>query len=329
MSDILLQIKDLSIVYATEDGVVQALTNANLTLRQGETLGLVGENGAGKTTLARGIMRLIPDPPGKIVSGEILFEEKDLLRLSIKEMRKYRGSQISMIFQDPMTSLNPVMTVGDQIREVIVTHHPEMSRQDARKHAEDMLEMVGITATRYNDYPHQFSGGMKQRVVIAIALAGEPRLLIADEPTTALDVTIQAQVLEMIHALKRKSNTAMLLITHDLGVVAQNCDSVAIIYAGEIVEYGTLRQVYKNVLHPYTEGLFGSVPSLESNARRLAAIDGMMPDPTDLPKGCKFVDRCKYATDRCRGEVPRLMEMADGHKVRCFRHESGEVNGNG
>ena len=329
MSDILLQIKDLSIVYATEDGVVQALTNANLTLREGETLGLVGETGAGKTTLARGIMRLIPDPPGKIVSGEILFEEKDLLRLSIKEMRKYRGSQISMIFQDPMTSLNPVMTVGDQIREVIVTHHPEMSRQDARKHAEDMLEMVGITATRYNDYPHQFSGGMKQRVVIAIALAGEPRLLIADEPTTALDVTIQAQVLEMIHALKRKSNTAMLLITHDLGVVAQNCDSVAIIYAGEIVEYGTLRQVYKNVLHPYTEGLFGSVPSLESNARRLAAIDGMMPDPTDLPKGCKFVDRCKYATDRCRGEVPRLMEMADGHKVRCFRHESGEVIGNG
>ena len=329
MSDILLQIKDLSIVYATEDGVVQALTNANLTLRQGETLGLVGETGAGKTTLARGIMRLIPDPPGKIVSGEILFEEKDLLRLSIKEMRKYRGSQISMIFQDPMTSLNPVMTVGDQIREVIVTHHPEMSRQDARKHAEDMLEMVGITATRYNDYPHQFSGGMKQRVVIAIALAGEPQLLIADEPTTALDVTIQAQVLEMIHALKCKSNTAMLLITHDLGVVAQNCDSVAIIYAGEIVEYGTLRQVYKNVLHPYTEGLFGSVPSLESNARRLAAIDGMMPDPTDLPKGCKFVDRCKYATDRCRGEVPRLMEMADGHKVRCFRHESGEVNGNG
>ena len=189
--------------------------------------------------------------------------------------------------------------------------------------------MVGITATRYDDYPHQFSGGMKQRVVIAIALAGEPQLLIADEPTTALDVTIQAQVLEMIHALKCKSNTAMLLITHDLGVVAQNCDSVAIIYAGEIVEYGTLRQVYKNVLHPYTEGLFGSVPSLETNARRLAAIDGMMPDPTDLPKGCKFVDRCKYATDRCRAEAPRLIELEDGHKVRCFRHESGEVKNNG
>ncbi|MCI8440603.1 MAG: ABC transporter ATP-binding protein [Oscillospiraceae bacterium] len=329
MSDYLLEVKDLSIIYATEDGVVQALTGANLKLRQGETLGLVGETGAGKTTLARGIMRLIPNPPGKIVSGQILFDGKDLLGLSIKEMRKYRGRQISMIFQDPMTSLNPVMTVGDQIREVVVTHHPEMSRQEAKKHAENMMEMVGITATRYGDYPHQFSGGMKQRVVIAIALAGEPRLLIADEPTTALDVTIQAQVLEMIHALKRKSNTAMLLITHDLGVVAQNCDSVAIIYAGEIVEYGSLRQVYKNVLHPYTEGLFGSVPSLETNARRLAAIEGMMPDPTALPKGCKFVDRCKYATDRCRKEQPQLLELEDGHKVRCFRHEDREVKGNG
>ena len=329
MSEFLLEVKDLSIIYATEDGVVQALTNANITLRQGETLGLVGETGAGKTTLARGIMRLIPDPPGKIVSGQILFDGTDLLGLPVKEMRKYRGSQISMIFQDPMTSLNPVMTVGDQIREVIVTHHPEMSRQDTKKHAENMMEMVGITSTRYGDYPHQFSGGMKQRVVIAIALAGEPRLLIADEPTTALDVTIQAQVLEMIHALKRKSNTAMLLITHDLGVVAQNCDSVAIIYAGEIVEYGTLRQVYKNVLHPYTEGLFGSVPSLEANAQRLAAIEGMMPDPTALPKGCKFVDRCKYATDRCRTESPRLLEMEDGHKARCFRYEDREVKRHG
>ena len=322
MSEFLLEVKDLSIIYATEDGVVQALTHANVTLRQGETLGLVGETGAGKTTLARGIMRLIPDPPGKIVSGQILFDGTDLLRLPAKEMRKYRGRQISMIFQDPMTSLNPVMTVGDQIREVIMTHHPEMSRQDTKKHAENMMEMVGITSTRYGDYPHQFSGGMKQRVVIAIAL-------IADEPTTALDVTIQAQVLEMIHALKRKSNTAMLLITHDLGVVAQNCDSVAIIYAGEIVEYGTLRQVYKNVLHPYTEGLFGSVPSLEANAQRLAAIEGMMPDPTALPKGCKFVDRCKYATDRCRTESPRLLEMEDGHKARCFRYEDREVKRHG
>jgi len=329
MSDILLEIKDLNIIYDTEDGVVRALNRASLTLHEGETLGLVGETGAGKTTLARGIMRLIPHPPGKITSGTIRYQGKDLLQLTEKEMRQLRGRQISMIFQDPMTSLNPVMTVGDQILEVIVTHHPELSKQDARKRAGDMMEMVGITSARYNDYPHQFSGGMKQRVVIAIALAGEPRLLIADEPTTALDVTIQAQVLEMIHDLKKKSNTAMLLITHDLGVVAQNCDSVAIIYAGEIVEYGTLRQVYKNVLHPYTEGLFGSVPSLEANERRLAAIEGMMPDPTALPEGCKFVDRCKYATDRCRKEAPALREMPDGHMVRCFRREAGEVSENG
>ena len=236
-------------------------------------------------------------------------------------MRQLRGRKISMIFQDPMTSLNPVMTAGDQIREVILTHDPGLSKKEGRKKAEDMLEMVGINASRYDDYPHQFSGGMKQRVVIAIALACNPTLLIADEPTTALDVTIQAQVLEMIHDLKEKNNTAMLLITHDLGVVAQNCDRVAIIYAGEIVEYGTLRQVYKNILHPYTEGLFGSVPSLDTTSKRLNAIDGMMPDPTQLPKGCKFADRCKFAEKRCLENEPELIERADGHKVRCFRYE--------
>ena len=321
MADILLDIKDLSIVYDTEDGLVKALNNATLSIHKGETLGLVGETGAGKTTLARGILRLIPNPPGKIVSGEIYYEGKELLGLPEKEMRKLRGSHISMIFQDPMTSLNPVMTVGDQILEVIETHHPDLSAAEAKKQAEEMMEMVGITSTRYDDYPHQFSGGMKQRIVIAIALACSPQLLIADEPTTALDVTIQAQVLEMMHELKRQKNTSMLLITHDLGVVAQNCDTVAIIYAGEIVEYGTLRQVYKNILHPYPEGLFGSIPRLGTNAKRLAAIDGMMPDPTQLPDCCKFADRCKYATDRCRTECPALFEMEDGHKVRCFRHE--------
>lgn len=324
MSDVLLDIKNLNIVYSTEDGVVRALNDANLQLRRGEALGLVGETGAGKTTLARGIMRLIPQPPGEITSGEIFYEGVDLLSLSEKEMRHMRGRQISMIFQDPMTSLNPVMPVGDQILEVIQNHHPELSKQEAKQQAANMMEMVGITSTRYDDYPHQFSGGMKQRVVIAIALACNPQLLIADEPTTALDVTIQAQVLEMIRNLKQKNNTSMLLITHDLGVVAQNCDSVAIIYAGEIVEYGTLRQVYKQTLHPYTEGLFGSIPNLETNSRRLAAIDGMMPNPTALPEGCKFADRCKYATERCRAENPSLVEMEDGHKVRCFRHEMQE-----
>ena len=321
MSDILLDIRDLSIIYATDDGVTEALNGAYLQLRKGESLGLVGETGAGKTTLARGIMRLIPNPPGKIVSGQVFYDGRDIMELSEKEMRALRGRQISMIFQDPMTSLNPVMTVGEQIREVIITHHPNLSKAESRKQAEEMLEMVGIVASRYDDYPHQFSGGMKQRVVIAIALACNPQLLIADEPTTALDVTIQAQVLEMIHGLKVKNNTAMLLITHDLGVVAQNCDTVAIIYAGEIVEYGTLQQVYKNILHPYTEGLFGSVPRLETNSKRLAAIDGMMPDPTALPKGCKFAERCKYATDRCRAELPDMYELEDGHKVRCFRYE--------
>ena len=328
MADILLDIRDLSVVYATEDGVVRALNKATLQLHKGETLGLVGETGAGKTTLARGIMRLVPQPPGKITSGEVIYDGTDLLKLPEREMRQLRGRQISMIFQDPMTSLNPVMTVGHQIQEVITTHHPHLSKDEARKQAEEMLDMVGISASRYDDYPHQFSGGMKQRVVIAIALACNPQLLIADEPTTALDVTIQAQVLEMIHDLKRKNNTAMLLITHDLGVVAQNCDSVAIIYAGEVVEYGTLRQVYKQIMHPYTEGLFNSVPSLETTAKRLAAIDGMMPDPTVLPQGCKFADRCKYATERCRKEEPALVEMSDGHKVRCFRY-SEEVEKNG
>ena len=321
MSELLLDIKDLSIIYSTEDGVVRALNKANLQLHKGESLGLVGETGAGKTTLARGIMRLIPNPPGKITGGEIIYEGKDLLKLKDKEMRQLRGRKISMIFQDPMTSLNPVMTAGDQIREVILTHDPGLSKKEGRKKAEDMLEMVGINASRYDDYPHQFSGGMKQRVVIAIALACNPTLLIADEPTTALDVTIQAQVLEMIHDLKEKNNTAMLLITHDLGVVAQNCDRVAIIYAGEIVEYGTLRQVYKNILHPYTEGLFGSVPSLDTTSKRLNAIDGMMPDPTQLPNGCKFADRCKFAEKRCLENEPELIERADGHKVCCFRYE--------
>ena len=318
MSDTLLEIKDLNISYETEDGIVEALNGVSLKLSVGKTLGLVGETGAGKTTLARGIMRLIPSPPGKIRSGEILYDGKDLLKMNDSEIRKVRGKDISMIFQDPMTSLNPVLTVGEQIEEVIQSHNPSMKKDELTEKAGDMLEMVGIPRGRAGEFPHQFSGGMKQRVVIAIALACNPRLLIADEPTTALDVTIQAQVLDMINALKKKLNTSMLLITHDLGVVAQNCDEVAIIYAGEVVEEGNLHQIFKDTMHPYTIGLLGSIPSLTEDVKRLNPVNGMMPDPTDLPEGCKFSPRCLYATDKCRGREPELQDRGEGHFVRCY-----------
>ena len=321
MAETLLEIKDLNISYETEDGIVEALNGVSLKLSVGKTLGLVGETGAGKTTLARGIMRLIPSPPGKIRSGEILYEGKDLLKMNDSEIRKVRGKEISMIFQDPMTSLNPVLTVGEQIEEVIQSHNPSMKKNELQEKAGDMLEMVGIPRERSGEFPHQFSGGMKQRVVIAIALACNPRLLIADEPTTALDVTIQAQVLDMINALKKKLNTSMLLITHDLGVVAQNCDEVAIIYAGEVVEEGNLHQIFKETMHPYTIGLLGSIPSLTEDVDRLNPVNGMMPDPTDLPKGCKFSPRCSYATEKCIASEPELVDMGNGHFVRCFRVE--------
>ena len=316
----LLEVKDLVIHYETDDGVVKALNGVNIHIGVGETLGLVGETGAGKTTLTKGIMRLIPNPPGKILGGEVIFEGQDLLKLSTNGMEAIRGRDISMIFQDPMTSLNPVLTVGEQIMEVIENHNTSLSRQEARKWAENMLERVGIPAERFGEYPHQFSGGMKQRVVIAIALACNPKLLIADEPTTALDVTIQAQVLEMIYKLKSENNTSMILITHDLGVVAQNCDYVAIIYAGEVVEYGTLREIYKDTKHPYTEGLFGSIPSLTSDVKRLQAIDGMMPDPTKLPEGCVFCERCKYAVPECSKNHPGMVTVGGTHQVRCIRY---------
>ena len=316
----LLEVKDLVIHYETDDGVVKALNGVNIHIGVGETLGLVGETGAGKTTLAKGIMRLIPNPPGKILGGEVIFEGQDLLKLSTNGMEAIRGRDISMIFQDPMTSLNPVLTVGEQIMEVIENHNTSLSRQEARKWAENMLERVGIPAERFGEYPHQFSGGMKQRVVIAIALACNPKLLIADEPTTALDVTIQAQVLEMIYKLKSENNTSMILITHDLGVVAQNCDYVAISYAGEVVEYGTLREIYKDTKHPYTEGLFGSIPSLTSDVKRLQAIDGMMPDPTKLPEGCVFCERCKYAVPECSKNHPGMVTVGGTHQVRCIRY---------
>ena len=312
----LIEIKDLAIHYETDDGVVKALNSVSLSLVKGRTLGVVGETGAGKTTLGKGVLRLIPSPPGRIVSGSVLFEGQDLLKLSEAEMRKIRGRSISMIFQDPMTSLNPVMTVGDQIMEVIQAHK-NLRRQEAWQEACRILEMVGIPGQRGREYPHQFSGGMRQRVGIAIALACAPTLLIADEPTTALDVTIQAQVLEMIRDLKKALGTSVILITHDLGVVAHNCDYVAIIYAGTLMEYGALREIFKSPQHPYTIGLFGSIPSLERKADRLRPIPGLMPDPTNLPPGCPFSERCPHSVEICSKEVPALVQLGGEHAVRC------------
>ncbi|WP_143311290.1 ABC transporter ATP-binding protein [Cetobacterium ceti] len=324
MRENLLEIKNLNIVYEADGEKVQAVNNFNIELKEGETLGLVGETGAGKTTTALGIMRLIPNPPGKILSGEITFDGKDLLKESEEVMRMIRGNKISMIFQDPMTSLNPVLTVGEQIAEVIEIHE-NLNRSEALIKAQEMLELVGIPKTRVNDFPHQFSGGMKQRVIIAIALACNPKLLIADEPTTALDVTIQAQVLDLMNELKEKFKTSMILITHDLGVVAEVCDKVAIMYAGEIVESGTLEDIFERPKHPYTLGLFGSIPNLDDEVQRLNPIKGLMPDPTNLPKGCKFNPRCPNRKEICGQKIPKITEE-NGHRVSCLKYEGGLWN---
>ena len=319
----LLSIKDLSIEYDTDEGIVRAVNHLSLDLHKGETLGLVGETGAGKTTTALGILRLIPDPPGVIRNGEIIFNGKNLLKASTISMRRIRGQEISMIFQDPMTALNPVLTVGDQISEVIRVHG-KMNRKEANIKAAEMLEIVGIPSIRMGEYPHQFSGGMKQRVVIAIALACNPSLLIADEPTTALDVTIQAQVLDLMRGLKEKYNTAMLMITHDLGVVADICDKVAIMYAGEIIEYGTLEDIYEHTKHPYTKGLFDSLPSVNTLNTRLNPIKGLMPDPMHLPSGCPFHPRCSRATPQCSKQKPAVTEVGPGHFTRCLLYETSK-----
>ena len=313
----LLEIKHLTVVYHTEEDDVHALNDVSFTLQKGETLGLVGETGAGKTTTALSIMRLLPKRVGEVKAGEILFEGRDLLRCTDADMRAIRGASVSMIFQDPMTSLNPTIRIGDQIAESIHQHQPEMRRADVDRRVDEILEMVGIPASRKQEYPHQFSGGMKQRVVIAIALALEPQLLIADEPTTALDVTIQAQVLQMMGDLQRQLGTSTILITHDLGVVSQTCDRVAVMYAGEIVEVGTAEDIFLGkVHHPYTDGLFGSLPDLQHETRRLSPIDGLMPDPADLPEGCKFNPRCPHCTPQCRTCEPELVARGS-HAIRC------------
>lgn len=319
MSEKILEINNLKIQYSSGKKKVNAVNDINLTLEKGESLGLVGETGAGKTTTALSIMQLIPNPPGKIVNGEIIYKGKDLNTKTEAEMRRIRGSEISMIFQDPMTALNPMIPVGKQIAEVIELHQ-DVTKAEALEKAREMMEVVGITGSRGDEYPHQFSGGMKQRIVIAIALACNPALLIADEPTTALDVTIQAQVLDLIEKLKEKFDTSLLLITHDLGVVAEICNKVAIIYAGEIVEYGTLEHIYNNTKHPYTEGLFESIPNFNESVDRLKPIAGLMPDPTELGIGCKFADRCKYVFEDCRKEDIEMIEIESGHFCRCIKY---------
>ncbi|MCD8010770.1 MAG: ABC transporter ATP-binding protein [Lachnospiraceae bacterium] len=322
--------KAVTIEYVTQDsGTCHAVNHVSFDLNKGETLGLVGETGAGKTTIAMGILRLTPKPQGHVISGEVQFEGQDLYGKSEAEMRKIRGDKISMIFQDPMTALNPIDTVGDQIAEMIWLHN-KVSKKEALRRAQDMLEMVGIPAERHREYPHQFSGGMKQRVVIAIALACTPELLIADEPTTALDVTIQAQVLDMMNKLKRDLNTSVILITHDLGVVAEMRDKVAVIYAGEVVEIGSARNIFKSTAHPYTQGLFASLPNINSTARRLKPIPGLMPDPANLPTGCKFAPRCEFCTAECtKAAIPLKEISADGHMVRCLHScEKGVSHGN-
>ncbi len=317
MSEKLLEIKDLHVVYKTDMDDIYALNGVNLSIEKGETMGLVGETGAGKSTIALSIMRLLPQRVGKITKGSISFDGKELLRVNEPEMRAIRGNDISMIFSDPMSALNPIQSVGAQIGEVVELHNTGLSHHEIEAKVDEMLRMVGIPAERKNEYPHQFSGGMRQRIVIAIALACNPRLILADEPTTALDVTIQAQVLNMMNALKEKLNTSMLLITHDLGVVAQMCNSAAIVYAGEIIEYGSVEDIFESDRHhPYTVGLMGSIPDLGSKSRRLKSIDGLMPDPSRLPPGCRFAERCAHRMDICGRESPPMCAFG-GHSIKC------------
>ena len=317
----LLDVRDLVVKFHTSDGIVNAVNGVSFRIDKGETLGLVGETGAGKTTTALSILNLVQTPPGRIEAGEIRFNGENILTMSDDELHRIRGRAISMIFQDPMTALNPIFTVQDQIAEVVRIHE-KLPKSQAVAKAQEMLEFVGIPASRGTEYPHQFSGGMKQRVVIAMALACNPLLLIADEPTTALDVTIQAQVLDMIRDLQKKLGSSMLLITHDLGVVAETCDKVAIMYAGEIVEYGCLEEIFEHTSHPYTEGLFNSLPSLDEDVDRLKPIRGLMPDPANLPAGCKFHPRCPYADQTCAAVEPELKDLGNGHLCRC--HHCGK-----
>ncbi|NLV92339.1 MAG: ABC transporter ATP-binding protein [Firmicutes bacterium] len=325
MAERLLEVRNLKTYFYTEDGVVPAVDGVDFSLDKGTTLGIVGESGSGKSVTSLSVMGLIPNPPGKIEAGEIIFEGEDLLKKSEAEMRKIRGNDISMIFQEPMTSLNPVFTIGDQIIEAIVLHQG-LSKSAAREQAIEMLRLVGIPSPeqRVDEYPHQLSGGMRQRVMIAMALSCNPKLLIADEPTTALDVTIQAQILDLMRKLKDELGTSIMLITHDLGVVAELCDEVAVMYAGKIVERGDVNTIFSNPTHPYTLGLLGSIPKLNEERERLQAIPGVVPNPAFMPEGCRFHPRCKYATEECKLAMPELVDVGGDHQVACVRYKEIE-----
>lgn len=323
--DTVLEIKNLHVVYKTDDADVYAVNGIDIDLKRRSTLGLVGETGAGKTTTVLSLLKLVADPPGVVTADKIEVGGKAVMEMTPEELEKMRGSEIAMIFQDPMTSLNPVMTVGEQIAESILIHE-NVTKAEAYEKAKQMLETVGIPGERGVEFPHQFSGGMKQRVVIAIALACHPKILIADEPTTALDVTIQAQVLQLMLNLKEKYQTSMIMITHDLGIVAETCDEVAVMYAGKIVERGTLREVFKETKHPYTEGLFNSLPNMNDRNSRLTPIKGLTPDPTIEYTWCEFADRCPYALERCHHEKPGQKQFSETHFAACLRYEEPEFH---
>ncbi|RXT05815.1 ABC transporter ATP-binding protein [Ammoniphilus sp. CFH 90114] len=319
MTDKLLEIKGLRTHFFSDSGEIPAVDGIDLYVRRGEVLGVVGESGCGKSVTSLSVMRLVPNPPGKIVGGTMSFKGEDLVSASEKRMRKIRGNEIAMIFQEPMTSLNPVYTIGDQIGETVRLHR-NLSKKEAKQHAIDMLRKVGIPRPEQivDEYPHQLSGGMRQRVMIAMAMSCDPELLIADEPTTALDVTIQAQILDLMRNLNKETGAAIMMITHDLGVVAEMCDRVVVMYAGKVVEEGDVRTIFKNPQHPYTKGLIQSVPRMDDNKDRLYSIPGNVPTPGSMPKGCRFAPRCESIIDRCKEEMPELVSLEAGHKCRCW-----------
>lgn len=324
--NLLLEIKDYTVEFHTETGVKQAINHLNMSIHKGESLGLVGEAGAGKTTTALSILRLLPKQSAKILGGTIQFHGEDMMKLSNRQMQDIRGEKISMIFQNPLTSLNPVFTVGEQIA-MVLRRHRGMKDKEAMEEAGKLMEVVGIARERLKDYPHQFSGGMRQRIGIAAALACNPELLIADEPTTALDVTIQAQIMELMKKLQQQYDTSLLMITHNLGIISELCKNVAVMYAGSIIEYGSVREVFTNPLHPYTQGLLGAIPSLDDTKERLVSIPGEVANPYHLPKGCSFNPRCQCLKDRCMEQPPEMVEINKEHYVACWNLKGGSQNG--